>query len=481
MGSLYTGTSVSGYNSNPPPDDGTTGANNQVTWVAQKSKLGDPLNTAIAAMSSALVTALNKTISGGSVVSTAVDYPASAADQGRNIVVTVSGKTVTTPDATSVLSPFVFAVNNQSSGNITVAGFSAQNIDGANTAKLGKGRGIILWTDGVNWFSSGLVMGNLPLANPPFGFDAPINLQLNATVGSSLLTVAVKANDGTDPTSSNPVLIPFRDSTLANGGPVWVAVTAALSINTNSVGASLGAANGVTARFWVVAFNNAGTVVLGLINCLTSTSATPGPGTNTIVSINETNVQSSAAISAAATSGGVFYTPNGTTVTSKAIRILGYVETVEATAGTYATAPSVVQLFGPGIKRPGDIIQTIHQTFNNNDSTASTSFVATSSTTGITPQSAANAVYYSGSGYMTNNGAGAFTTTVQMTRGTTPQIGRSQAAQIGAAFTLPYALIGIDTPGANIATNYTVYQKTSNASGSATCVNSVMTLMEIMG
>src|SRR5262249_14173153 len=97
--------------------------------------------------------------------------------------------------------------------------------------------------------------------HPLRGFDEPINLQLNASVASNILTVAVKGNNGSDPSNSNPVLIPFRDSTIANGDPVWRAVTAALSINTAAIGATLGAPGSSTPfRLWIVAVDNAGSV-----------------------------------------------------------------------------------------------------------------------------------------------------------------------------------------------------------------------------
>jgi len=41
----YTKPSLSGYNASPPPDDGTTGSNNEITWSKHKTKLGDPLQT----------------------------------------------------------------------------------------------------------------------------------------------------------------------------------------------------------------------------------------------------------------------------------------------------------------------------------------------------------------------------------------------------------------------------------------------------
>lgn len=407
MAALYPGTSVSGYNSNPPPDDGTTGANNQITWSGVKSKLTDPFNVWAAAIDSNVTAAFGKTIAGGSVVSTAVDYPATSADQGRNIVVTVSGKIVTTPDATVVHSPFVFCVNNQSSGNITIAGFGGtQNVDGALTAKLGKGRGVILWTDGANWFSSGFVMGNLPLANPPFGFDAPINLQLNATTGSSALTVAVKANDGTDPTTSNPVLIAFHNATGAtsntspgtSGAPSWVAVTAALSIVVPST-QTLGTANNVGFRFWIVAINNAGTVELALINCVVG-GATP----TQVFPLPEHNLISTTAIGASP-NAGVFYST--TLRTSLAFRILGYVEFAAgmATAGTYTGNPTNIQLFGPGVKKPGDILQTVFTINCGGTSNATTTPLATPLTATITPTSTVNLVRIDANASMTNNTA----------------------------------------------------------------------------
>lgn len=43
---------VTGYNTSPPPDDGSQIASNKVTWAGIKTKIGDPLNTAISALNS---------------------------------------------------------------------------------------------------------------------------------------------------------------------------------------------------------------------------------------------------------------------------------------------------------------------------------------------------------------------------------------------------------------------------------------------
>lgn len=177
MAALYPGTSVSGYNSNPPPDDGTLGANNQITWSGVKSKLGDPLNSFATSVDANLTTAFNKTVGGASVVSTASNYPMTAADQGRLISATAA-VTITTPDATVVHSPFCFAVNNESAVSITLAGFSAQNVDGTNTQTILAGGGCIVWTDGSNWFTSGLTPGQLAISLKPQGY---LNLANDAT------------------------------------------------------------------------------------------------------------------------------------------------------------------------------------------------------------------------------------------------------------------------------------------------------------
>lgn len=59
MTTHYTSVTVSGYNSGAPPDDGSTGSDNTLTWAKHKTKLGDPLKTAIEQVNTNLVSALN--------------------------------------------------------------------------------------------------------------------------------------------------------------------------------------------------------------------------------------------------------------------------------------------------------------------------------------------------------------------------------------------------------------------------------------
>lgn len=212
------------------------------------------------------------------------------------------------------------------------------------------------------------------LANSSLGFSVPVNLQLNASVGSNQLTIAVKGNNGSDPSATNPVLFSFRDTTIANGDPVMVSLQAPLSFTIGS-GNTMGCVSAQMCRLWIEAINNAGTVALCAFNALS--------GTNIDGPIDEGVLQTSQSGTSGGSSAQLLYCST-TAVTNKAFRIIGYVEIQEGTAGTWATGPTFVQLFGPGIKKPGDVVKEVN-------------FAGGTSTTpsqAITPSSAANIIKF---------------------------------------------------------------------------------------
>lgn len=173
-----------------------------------------------------------------------------------------------------------------------------------------------------------------------------INLSLVASVAASALTVAIKGVDGNDPSASNPVIISFRSATAGSGAVAQLTLTAATSIVISS-GSTMGFTSAVIGKLWLVGFNDAGTFRLGLVNCLSGTS---------IMALRDGIYSSTAEGGAgAADSAQVIY--SGTAVTSKAMTILGYLEATEATAGTWATAPSLVQVRTPSTALPGDRVQ----------------------------------------------------------------------------------------------------------------------------
>lgn len=300
---------------------------------------------------------------------------------------------------------------------------------------------------------------------------------ITASVGSSLLTVNVlNAVTGVAPTVVDPIVIRFRDATLGTGDQVPVLVSSALTINTNGVGASLGSSNSTPFRFWVVAFNNGGAAVLGLINCSTATQIFP---------LTENTLHSSIAISAAATSAGVYYTPNGTTVTNAPIKILGYVDYSAGlgTAGTYTTTPSTIQIFGSGIKKPGDIVQTVYGNTSTPVSTSSVSFSASNVTASLAPTTTINPALVNASCYMQLGAASDVISNIVLRRGTSTNIGQSGnfgATGIANGLTGFVTLSALDVLGTTSSTAYTMY---FNSSGAGACAVEAGTIIvqELMG
>ncbi len=181
-------------------------------------------------------------------------------------------------------------------------------------------------------------------------FDT-LNLTLVATVGSSALTVALKTKSSSDPSAASPVFIKFRNATIGDGTYETVAVVAAESFVASS-GSTLGTVSAVAHRIYIVGINDGGTFRLGLWNPYDATvNAESLQGIDAGRLYSATNEGGAGA----ADSAQVLY--SDATVTTKAIIILGYIESTQATAGTLATAPSKIHMLTPGDMRTGDIVQ----------------------------------------------------------------------------------------------------------------------------
>ncbi len=206
--------------------------------------------------------------------------------------------------------------------------------------------------------TSGLdVTGALTVNGSPIVVPTNQNIPeiTNCTVAeshaASAVTFAIKTVAGTDPTISDTVVIPFRNSTAGTGNYVYRTLTAALSFTISS-GSTMGFSNATPGRIWLVLFDDAGTVRLGAINCLNGINIYPLGGFPIASSTAEGGA-------GGADSAHVFYT--GTAVTSKAYYVLGYAsyETGLTTAGTWAASPTRMQLFMPGVPLPGSEIQVV--------------------------------------------------------------------------------------------------------------------------
>jgi hypothetical protein len=308
------------------------------------------------------------------------------------------------------------------------------------------------------------------------GFNAAQNLGINASVASSALTISLKDRNGNDPSPTSPIITEFS----LFGNNVSRSVATPLSITVPS-GASLGTGNNLTNRIWVGLFDNAGTLVLGVYNSLNL----PTPNNPSIISWDETAATTTVAISAGSTAAQNWYTQGGA-LSSRAIRILGFIESTQPTAGAWTVSPTKVQLFGPGIKKPGDIVQEVATSISSADTTTSATFVALANNRlSFTLQSAANIVRVESQARLSTsvNQSGA---NVQLSRGVVASTNLFGSAQTLILSTVtnnflqaPCNLLGYDVPNTAGSITYAVQ---ANIFGAATLTyggSSIMVAKEI--
>jgi hypothetical protein len=388
MTAIYTSQSASGYNSNPPSDDGSATVTNQMKWSGVKTKLSDPVKTLAENINSQLVTSFTKVLGGGGITSISTDYTVQSSDQGKLIKATAS-LALTLGDATSFLSPFIFGFLNLSGTSITVSGGGGQTIDGSTSITIAAGAGFIGQTDGSNWFTLGL-QGTLVGKQMMYG-DV-LNGTISEANATNAVTFSLKTLAGNAPSSSDPVLVCFRNSTAGTGNYVYRTVTAATSVTISS-GSTLGFSSGTAGKAWIGLLDNAGTVEMFVVNCLSGVNTYPLGRFPLITTVAEGGA-------GAADSAHVAYST--TARTSKAYVVLGYAayESGVATAGSWNVSPTRLQLYAQGVPLPGDVVQQ-QATFDGAYATGSTATPYDDTipqntegtqfmTQAITPSSAAN-------------------------------------------------------------------------------------------
>jgi hypothetical protein len=248
------------------------------------------------------------------------------------------------PAANAIIEVVYDAARDTAAGAFMLVDPPSSSISFATNAQAVTGTSTTLATNPANLLATRQLLNGVPF-----------NLGIACSVGSSALTIALKGADGNDPSATNPVEIPFRSATATNGTLNVLQATAATSLVISS-GSTLGAPTSSTPfKVWVVAFNDAGTLRLGAI---IPTSFSGGILTQRPLS-EGSGIASSTAEGGAGGADSVqtFYT--GTAVTSKAYTILAVLsyESGLATAGTWASTPTVVQLYGPHVPLPGSVVR----------------------------------------------------------------------------------------------------------------------------
>lgn len=215
-------------------------------------------------------------------------------------------------------------------------------------------------TDGYPLIHLDAATNDLVHLPPGLGFNLVGGYLDWTVVGSptSTLAVSIKTWSGNDPSSTEPVFVAFRSATAGTGSLTYRKISQATSVVINS-SALLGTVSNIPFRLWCVAFDDSGTIRLALINCL-STSAGAGSGRDVtaIYPLGGWGIASATQESDTADSAQTFYS-DGAAVSSKAYATLGFGtwESGLANAGNWNSNPTRIQLFGPGVPLPGQVVQ----------------------------------------------------------------------------------------------------------------------------
>ena len=192
-------------------------------------------------------------------------------------------------------------------------------------------------TDGAgNWFTTFV---------PVMGMNGFLNMSIVTSVASGAMTVALKDANGNDPSASSPILgqVCFGST---QGTVAPFALTQPISITIPS-GASIGTVSGLPSRLWLALFDNAGSFTLGVYNSFNA-------GALSIVSWDETTGAGGTGISSGSTLSQTWYTA---VATGAAFRILGFIESVQSTAGVWSALPTRTMVYSLGSRKPGDVIR----------------------------------------------------------------------------------------------------------------------------
>ena len=149
--------------------------------------------------------------------------------------------------------------------------------------------------------------------------------------GIQSITASIAANALT--VTLNPTTLDFRSATLTSGAVVSRVIASAISVVVSS-GSTLGTVSGVQSQIVVLALDNAGTVELAVVNI--------AGGTN----LTETGLISTTAEGGAGAADSASTVYSTTARTNVAYRVVGYVESTQTTAGTWAVTPSTIQGYG---------------------------------------------------------------------------------------------------------------------------------------
>lgn len=174
------------------------------------------------------------------------------------------------------------------------------------------------------------------------------------SVISQALKIEIKTAAGNDPSPAAPLIVAFP--TLSSSGASfsgrYITTPLSMTVAGNSLGLLVGQ-NQTPFRVWLILIDDDGTPRIGIVNCSQINKFLPLDEWKPISSTIDTGTIGTG-------STGVVYT-NTVAVTNKPFRIIGFLtfnSGFGANSGIWQTTPDVIQMFGAGIPRPGQLVQS---------------------------------------------------------------------------------------------------------------------------
>ncbi len=179
--------------------------------------------------------------------------------------------------------------------------------------------------------------------------------KISAVAAANALTIAIKTPLGNDPSPTEPLYTSVRIDPTSGSAMQGRAIVAPLTL-VLSAGSTLGGQVGIPLRGWLVEFNDAGTLRLGVKNCSNGASIT--------FPLIDNSVGGAKAEGGAGASDqfGAFYA--NVDITLAPYRIIGFMEWFAgfaSVAGNW-TAPDSIRLFAAGGSLPGSVVQDYSET-----------------------------------------------------------------------------------------------------------------------
>jgi hypothetical protein len=290
------------------------GSGTKTAWTVSQSATGILGGGAVAGLASNTFTG-DQTLSSGAAVEESVSTVASA----------------TTPDIWSATSN-----NINYTGAVLATGFATAPQAGVNRTLILAGAAS--FTAGANMLIDGIPSGTTIVlgagdrvkvrAISTTQFRLEISQAGGVTSKIQPITASVAANALT--VTLNPTALDFRSATLGSGTVNQRSINTALSLVISS-GSTLGTTSAVKSRLAVLAIDNAGTIELAVCNA--------GGG----VVLDESTLITTTAEGGAGAADSATVIYSTTARVGVPFRIVGYIESTQATAGTWATAPSLIQ------------------------------------------------------------------------------------------------------------------------------------------